>query len=250
MYEIQNGEMHPGFPDCWRAAGNHVQNQVQGKLSWLRASLNGPSLEHLSFRLGNQLFFIRVEDVDGKVTGPGRLEGLLTIADGCAGVPCVMPMQRRKGHWETGTAGWGLIHATTGAQVDPVALISDEKIEMTDWELQDFAVQVVRDTLHKQGKQIASTQSNPSVDPAIWVSGDDGLEFVVVRAARHPAVPPPLPKNVDAISESCEKLGRKGYFAPVVVANSNDPFAPNGEGALPLWRGHALIVRFDGLRGL
>jgi hypothetical protein len=28
--------------------------------------------------------------------------------------------------------------------LDPIAHVSDERIEMTDWELQDFAVQVVR----------------------------------------------------------------------------------------------------------
>ena len=32
--------------------------------------------------------------------------------------------------------------------------ISDERIEMTDWELQDFAVQVVRDQLEKTGKRL------------------------------------------------------------------------------------------------
>ena len=140
MYEVKNGEMHRDFPECWRAAGIHLQNQVQGKLSWLKVSLEGPSLEHLSFRMGNQLFFIRVEDVDCEVTGPGGVNGLLTISHGCAGVPCLMLMKLRNGQWETAAPGWGLIHAATGTAVDPISLATDKKIEMTDWELQDFAV--------------------------------------------------------------------------------------------------------------
>lgn len=250
MYEIPNARMHPDFADCWRAAGIHLQNRVQGKLSWLRANLDGPALEHLSFRMGNQLFFIRVEDVQGNVIGPGSLEGLLTVSDACEGVPCVMPMQLRQGRWEPAEPAWGLIHAKTNAPVDPITLVTDAKIEMTAWELHDFAVQVVRDTLSKQGKKITSTLSNPSVNPSIWLRDDGGLEYVIVRAARHPASPPPLPETVDAIVESCKKHSRKGHYAPVVVANSDDPFAPNGEGALPLWRGHALIVRFNGLEAL
>ena len=250
MYEIENGEMHPNFPTCWRAAGIHLQNQVQGKLSWLKANHDGPSLEHLSFRLGNQLFFIPIEDDDGEVSGPGGVKGLLTIAHGCAGVPCIMPMRLRNAQWETTAPGWGLVHAETGTAVDPVALITEEKIEMTAWELQDFAVQVIRDHLRKQGKQVTSTQSNPSVDPSIWLAGEFGPEYVIVRSARHPASPPVLPQNLETIVESCSKLSRRGYFASVVVANSDDPFLPNVVSALPLWRGHALVVRFDGLKAI
>lgn len=247
MHEISSGGMHPDFPECWRAAAMHLQKQVQGRLSWLKADLDSPALEHLSFRLGNQLFFVRIEDVDDRVTGPGSSAGLLTIAQGCAGVPCLLPMQRRVTGWEPARPNWGLIHAKTNAVVDPIALITDEKIEMTDWELQDFAVQIVRDVLRKEGRTIASTQSNPSVNPSIWLSGENGLEFVVVRATRHPAGLPSLPENISAIADSCSKLAKRGYYAPVCVANKDDPFAPNSEGALPLWRGHALVVRFEGL---
>jgi hypothetical protein len=61
MYEISIDEMTPEFLECWRAAGKHLNNQVQGGINtWLRAHPSPPFLEHLSFRLGNQLFFVRV----------------------------------------------------------------------------------------------------------------------------------------------------------------------------------------------
>ena len=37
--------------------------------------------------------------------------------------------------------------------IDPVALLTDEWIEMTDWELHDLAVQIVRDELQKDSKE-------------------------------------------------------------------------------------------------
>ena len=84
MYTIELQKMSPQFLDCWKAAGNHLNRQVQdGIQSWLRAHPFPPFLEHLSFRLGNQLFFIRVEDIDQDIEGPGSLAGLNTIADGC-----------------------------------------------------------------------------------------------------------------------------------------------------------------------
>ena len=86
MHHIHMAEVSEEFARCWQAAGIHIQNQAQGGLhSWLRAHLNPPFLEHLSFRLGNQLFFIQLQDVDDVLEIPGHLGGLLSVADGCQG---------------------------------------------------------------------------------------------------------------------------------------------------------------------
>ncbi|MGB5213039.1 MAG: hypothetical protein WBN88_05245, partial [Anderseniella sp.] len=102
--------------------------------------------------------------------------------------PCIMPMARQLDAWVPEAAGWGFIDTVSGKPVDPAVLVSDELIEMTDWELQDFAVQVVRDGLVNDGRKLMSAQGNPSVDPSIWFVGDDGPEWVVVRAGRYPKV--------------------------------------------------------------
>jgi hypothetical protein len=81
VHDIVMHEVSEEFAHCWRAAGRQIQKQAQGPLhSWLKANLNPPFLEHLSFRLGNQLFFIRIEDVDGGLKVPGSLNGLLSAA--------------------------------------------------------------------------------------------------------------------------------------------------------------------------
>lgn len=64
MYEIEMHEMTPAFHACWQAAGNHLNRQVDsGIQSWLRADPYPPFLEHLSFRLGNQLSCRRCQNV-------------------------------------------------------------------------------------------------------------------------------------------------------------------------------------------
>src|SRR5437870_4919185 len=73
---------------------------------------------------------------------------------------------------------------------------------MTDWEVQDFAVQVVRQQLEKQGRQLISWQGTPSVDPSLWFVGDQGPEWVVVRAVRHPRTRANVPANWDKIAAS------------------------------------------------
>jgi hypothetical protein len=127
-------------------------------------------------------------------------------------------------------------------------LADDELIEMTDWELQDFAVQVLRDRLRSSGRELMSAQGNPEVDPSIWFVGDSGHEWVVVRAVRYPTLVAEIPTNWSRIAQHCARTGKAGHFASVGVANADEAFDPSGSVApMPLWRGHGMIVRFAGL---
>lgn len=157
MHKIEMQTPEDAFRDCYMSAGRHLQSQVQEGLRWLKADLSPPFLEHLSFRIGNQIVFVRLEDVEGRMASPGGLEGLLLIAEGWNGHPRVMPMRRSSEGWRPELGGWGLMDARTGHAVDPFALVNRDEIEMTDWELQDFAVQVVRGQLTKTGRPIMST---------------------------------------------------------------------------------------------
>jgi hypothetical protein len=130
MYEIEMQEMSEAFFLCWKTAGIHLSKQVDGGIpSWLRAHPYPPFLEHLSFRLGNQLFFVRIKDVDGKVEGPGSLRGLAAAARAAKGRACVLPMKKQLSGeaWAADRPGWGLLDAETGKPIDPVALVTDDK---------------------------------------------------------------------------------------------------------------------------
>ena len=88
--------------------------------------------------------------------------------------------------WKPVDSGWGLRHAKSGSEVDPVALIPDEKIEISDWELQDFCVQVVRDKISDGGGTILSWNSNPEVTPNLFfVDEQEKQHFVIVCFARY-----------------------------------------------------------------
>jgi hypothetical protein len=150
MHEIEMHEISEAFFPCWKAAGIHLSKQIDGGIqSWLRAHPYPPFLEHLSFRLGNLLFFVRVEDADGKVQGPGNPRGFITAAKSANGRACVLPMKKKLfgDTWDADMPGWGLLDADTRKPINPVTLITDQKIEMTPWEVHDMAVQVVRDYL-------------------------------------------------------------------------------------------------------
>jgi hypothetical protein len=252
MYDIEMQEMSESFYKCWNAAGAHLNKQVHGGIqSWLRAHPYPPFLEHLSFRLGNQLFFVRVEDADHIEQGPGTLRGLLAVAQGNRGHACILPMKTKyfKDEWMPKESGWGLIDATTGRPVDPFDLVTDEKIEMTEWELQDMAVQIVRVDLQNKKYELMTWQSNPGVDPSIWFVGDSGgPEWIVVRAARYPLNQAQRPASWQNIANQCaQRLSSIGHFASVAIASAEQPFISSDEPVVPLWRGYAMNVRFTGL---
>jgi len=68
--------------------------------------------------------------------------------------------------------------------------VTDELIEMTDWELQDFAVQAVHNDLMKNGRKILSSQSNPMVDPSIWFIGVDTIGGTVAKVGMLESIRP------------------------------------------------------------
>lgn len=246
MHDIEMAEVTEDFAKCWRAAGLHIQNQAGGTLnSWLKANLTPPFLEHLSFRLGNQLFYIQLEDVDNNLETPGNLKGLKQIAEGCKGHACLMPMKKSGDEWKPTLPNWGLQDLETKKPINPVELISDEEVEMTDWEVHDFAVQVVKDQLKAQGKQIMSSQGNPYVDPSLWFVGEHGPEWVVVRAVRYPARQAEKPDNLVEIANRCSQLSNHGNFASVACANAN---LQTDSSAVLLLRGHPLVAMYEGLQ--
>lgn len=248
--EIPKQTITEDFAKCWQAAGQHLVKQSDSPLSWISASLEGLVLEHFSFRLGNQIFFIQIEDVDDQLTYPSQPEGFLNKAKEWNGHACLMPMKKIGEEWTPMLPNWGLQDAITKQLIIPPALITDEEIEITDNELLDFAVQIVRDHLIGEGKKIQSTQSDPMVSPSIWFVDGDKLSWVVVKAARYPAMSAERPLDINDTAQSLNRAGYSGYFASVAVANANDPFDPTAKETgnyLRLHRGAGYVCSFKGL---
>ena len=249
MHEIEMHQITEEFANCWQTAGLHLARvDSEAHVCWLKSYLMPPFLEHLSFRIGNQLFFVRIEDASGGLEVPGSGQGLMMIARGCAGHACLMPMQKKGEMWEPVIDGWGMIDPQSRREIDPVNLVTDEEIEMTDWELQDFAVQIVRTHIEeKLGFQIMSSNGNPNVDPSIWFVGNNGPEWVVVRAARYPQKAVSIPDNIDEISRNCARLGNTGHYASVPCASTDEALNSTTKiDSPPIIRGQAIHIEFDG----
>jgi len=248
MYQIEMQTPSDDYALCWQAAGRHLSVKGDGVINWLKADLTPPFLEHLSFRLGNQLFFVRLIDQEEKTEMPGTIEGLLNIAEECCGHACLMQMRQIGQNWAPAHDGWGLTEARSGKPINPIELVSDEPIEMTKWEIQDFAVQVVKNHVSSQlNKKLLSSQANPDVQPSLWFEGDNGPEWVVVQASVFPNQEPLNKCDIDLVAEGCAKLSERGHIANIGFSNANQ----EGEDSsllLPLLRGHRAMIKFEGLK--
>ncbi len=249
MYTIEQKKPDLAFIKAWQAAGHHIQQLGQGGVNWVRADLNPPMIEHLSFRIANQLFFIFVEAAEFNFQ-QNKL-AFLEASKEAAAIPCILPMTEHLAEFKPATAGWGLLHAETGKSINPLELVSDELIEISDWELHDFAIQVVRDSLMKEGKKVFSAHSSLAQDPSIWFEESGQVFWVVVRAVRYPELDAQIPSNINDIQDNCSHMGKAGYFASVSIGNSNDPFDPKAKenkNYLPLYRGHPMFIKYEGLK--
>ncbi|MDR1037724.1 MAG: hypothetical protein LBT40_14525 [Deltaproteobacteria bacterium] len=235
------GQLSREFQALWTNAASYVERLGEGELHWFKGRLSIPLYEHFSFRLGNRLFFVRLEDSEGRLTAPGTMAGLLEISEACAGVPLLMPMRSLGGIWLPSVPGWGLVEARTREPVDPRGLVTSERVPLTDWELHDAAVKAVVRSLG--GRKIICSSSHPSISPSVWFRGETGAEWVMVRAALHPEADAQPPGNWAQIREACAERGSgNGYFAVAVLA-ARDPETGKASESVTLCRGDDPVVR-------
>ena len=240
MYLVDQNTLSDDFLRAWSAAGKHIQSKGGPGVKWLRMNPYQPMAEHLSFLLGNQLFFVHIHAAEfGRVP----CEAFFKLSRLANATPCIMPMRETLLGYDVFRHGWGLVHAETGAEIDPPAMITSEVVEMSDWELHDFAIKVVASHIEKNGLRLMSTCSDPEINPQLWFEDNGTENIVIVRAARYPEDRPQLDDTIIDIGSRVLGNPDAGYFAPMTVANADDPFDPDAKTSgifLPLYRGYAL----------
>lgn len=129
----------------------------------------------------------------------------------------------------------------------PQAYDLEALIEMSDWEVHDFGIQFLRETLKSQGHRIRSWTSDLDTDPQIIAEIDGRRTFIMVRTARFPVLTASFDaKALRAMIRQARAAGACAMLAPVSVASVEDSF--DGVTVTPPYRGHGLVVRFTGLR--
>ncbi|MBQ8848022.1 MAG: hypothetical protein IJ003_03675 [Candidatus Gastranaerophilales bacterium] len=255
MYDIDRPEPSQFFVDTRKLVGNWLQqrmNQIDGT-RWIKGYLTYPAFEHLSFSYKNQIFCVVVDIIDENTKEsclPEETKSLLI--NECKKnnlIPCLYkvlvdnPKNPAYNTLKQYSDGWNLFDARTNEPVIPERLGTDDFVEMSEWELNDFAIQIVRDYITDNLKlKILSYQNIVGVDPQLWFMDDNRKKnYVIVRYTMYPNKDVKMPNNISGIQNKCK--GYDGFFASVA-------FCSKGENPSMLYRGQESYISFDGLKKL
>jgi len=167
MFEMDHSELSAPLYIAWRRAGRHIHRMSDGSVPWLKMHADAPPHEHLIFRIGNRLFFVFVEVPPYAVFDDVSARRLHRAAGEANGVACVMPMRPEDSDLAPAAPGWGLVNTRDGRPINPPALVDDELVEMSAWELLDFATLIVRTHIDRDGGHVFSWHTSVRVDPSM-----------------------------------------------------------------------------------
>ena len=229
------------FLEAFGAARGRIEDAAAesgARLVWIRSEPLPPFLEHLSFSVGEKVYAVRLTGVPD---APGTPAGLSHAALGLGAQMCVMPMRNVGRGWESVNRGWGLLDAMTGKAVDPALPGSHEEIPFSDWELNAFALEAVKDRLRESGARILSACADPEVFPSLWYEENGEKKWVVAHALRGGK---DAPRGAHGLSEALAELrgaGFSGDEVSVVFYGAGPESSP-----APLLRGGDFSFYFSG----
>lgn len=217
---------------------------------WLKAEYTCPAFENLTFAYGNQIFcvlFCFIDEKTGESYSIGATkENLISTCEENNMIPCIFGVavddinnpSREK--IRPLKQGWNLIHAKTGSAINPAVMGNPAPVRMSEWELHDFAVQVVRNHITEKLKlKILSYQTVIGVEPQIFFENEKGEKcWVIVRHVMYPEKRAGFLSVMYDLHPSLRKF--KGYYASV-------GFSSMGEEPSILYRGEGANILFKGL---
>lgn len=243
--------------ECFRREAGRVD--APRDFRWIKAELTWPSFDHLTFGYGNQVFSVVVRLVEGgrPLLDERERQRCLEAAAAFGLVPCAFDVDARA--MRPAAGGWNLTHLATGKPVLPADTVTTAPIEMSEWELHNFAIQVLREYITKnlQGS-IDSFCDVLGVDPQIWFKDRRGAPcWVVVRHLRH--IEGDEHQRWIGYDKTSPLLGaHDGFFAPVSIASASPvlrdahgrviPPSERYSASAPRWRCDPFYVKFEGLQ--
>lgn len=224
LYTIDRPEESEVFLNARNIMGRFIQQKMYENggfdegFAWLRKELTSPSFDDMNFSYKNQVFSLLVELKDNGVNIlPEHRKKIFNEV--CAKnnlIPCIFPIDAST--LKPLGNNWNLFHLLTNSEVNPLALASDEKIPMSEWEFNNFAIFQVMQIIGKQGLKIHSFCDAPDITPQIWFQDKNGKPaWVVVKYALSPKKLEDVTiSNIEQIASTVQNYD--GYIARLEFA--------------------------------
>lgn len=240
-------------------------NSSYDGFKWIKAELTYPSFDNITFAFKNSIFSVVIElmNDEGSSFTIQQKDRLLKACEENNLIPCTFRLKfrektdnffgRLKGNkdqfdYELAPLeqDWNLYDARTNQRINPLNVGSNEKTRMSKWELSNFAIQIVRNDLEKEGNEIISFCDLPEVNPQIWFKNKKAeVAWVIVKHIKNENEKD-YKEWVGLEYRSPQLKPYDGYFASVQIIPS---VGWNGvtEFTSDLYRGDAMYVNYKGL---
>ena len=206
--------------------------------AWLRKELTSPSFDDMNFSYKNKVFSLLVElkDNGANILPESRKKIFQEVCSKNDLIPCIFPIDVKQ--LKPLGKNWNLYHLITNEPIDPIIIASDEKVPMSEWEYNNFAIFQVMQYLNKQGLKIHSFCDAPDITPQIWFQDKEGkTAWIIVKYAMYPTrAQEIIIDNVEQVASTVPNYD--GYIARIA-------FMPMVEG--DCYRKSGFYVSFNGL---
>ncbi len=156
---------------------------------WIQTTLQYPAFQHLCFGFKNQVYSIilALVDPDGRIAvDPRFVENQKRECRKNRMVACMILIKGDSVVSLFPTAPFPLtstyyLDGMEDIDVSPGAMDLDTKMELSEWEVSSIGVQVVRDSVVKEGASILSYSDIVDISPNLWFEKDGKKSMVFIK---------------------------------------------------------------------
>jgi hypothetical protein len=236
-----------------------VKSSYDG-FKWIKTELTYPSFDNLTFAYKNSIFSVVIELIDNTGTSfnQQQKDRLLKACEENNLIPCLFKVNLKaqsnnllsqfggnlnKDGYQLNAVeqGWNLFDTISNNKINPLLVAKEELTKMSKWELSNFAIQIVRNDIKKEGNEVLSFCDLPEVNPQIWFKDKNGnINWVIVKHTKED-------KDLDyrewvgLEEKTTQMLPYDGFFASVQF------FSVKTDSTTNLNRGDAMYVNYKGL---
>jgi len=271
QYLIDRPEPSEIFLRARHIAGSQLQDQFNVNnqknvnssydgFKWIKAELTYPSFDNLTFAYKNSIFSVVIELIDEKGSSftKQQKDRLLKACEENNLIPCTfrLKFKEKVDNFLGRLIGnkdqldyeltpieqsWNLYNARTNEKISPFNIANNNKTRMSKWELNNFAIQIVRNGLEKEGNEIISFCDLPEVNPQIWFKNRKGKTGWIIVKHIEKESNLDYKEWVGLEDRSPQLKPYDGYFASVQF------YSMSTNSTTELFRGDRMSVNYKGL---